>query len=127
MVQKYSIITLFLFLIAACKTESALFSEIPALSFNKIEKIQLEGKDSIVNIYINYTDGNGDIGLNSEDTTAPYNYGSKFFYNLFVELYTVENGVSSKIAIPFSADTINFNDRITNLTPTGKNKSINCW
>ncbi len=124
MLQKYNIIVVFLIFIASCKPESMQYSDIPALNFNKVDQILFNGKDSIVNIYVNYSDGDGDIGLNTNDTLAPYNFGSKYFHNLFIEMYKIENGVSSKITLPFSSDTINFNDRITNLTPTGKNKSI---
>jgi len=124
MLQKYIIILFFLLLLVACKPESSQFSDVPALKLNNVEQISLNGKDSIVNIYINYTDGDGDIGLNTEDTLSPYNFGGKFFHNLFIEVYKIENGVASKIVIPLTIDTINFNDRITNLTPTGKSKSI---
>lgn len=86
--------------------------------------MKFKGKDSFVNIVMTYTDGDGDIGLNVEDTFPPYQYGTKYFYNLFIDVYAVENGKAAKIPIPLSTDTINFNDRIANLTPTGKSKSI---
>lgn len=88
------------------------------------EQYKLNGKDSLLRLFIKYTDGDGDIGLEPDDTAAPFNYGSPFFYNLFIKVYAVENGVGSRIPIPLSTDTVNFNDRITNLTPTGKNKAI---
>ncbi len=86
--------------------------------------MKLGNEDSAVNIVISYTDGDGDIGLNTDDTLAPYNYGSKYFYNLFVNVYRVDNGIATRIAIPLTTDSVNFNDRITDLTPTGKSKAI---
>lgn len=122
--QKYNIILFFLLLVVACKPETSQFSNVPTINLLKTEQIPLNGKDSIINITLTYTDGDGDIGLNENDTFAPYNFGTKFFHNLFIELYKIENGIASKIVIPFTTDTLNFNDRITNLTPTGKIKSI---
>ena len=89
MLQKYNIIVVFLIFIASCKPESMQYSDIPALNFNKVDQILFNGKDSIVNIYVNYSDGDGDIGLNTNDTLAPYNFGSKYFHNLFIEIYKI--------------------------------------
>jgi hypothetical protein len=124
MVQKY--IKIFGFLVlAACQTTEFNFPKEPVISLNESPKqFQLNGKDSAVEISFHYTDGDGDIGLSSADTTAPFNYGSPYFYNLLVSVYRVDNGVAQKIAIPLSNDTVNFNDRIDNITPTGKNKAI---
>ncbi len=124
MLQKYYIISFFLIFIAACKPEASKFSNVPAINVLNVEQIPLNGKDSIVNILLSYTDGDGDIGLEDNDTFAPYNFGTKFFHNLFIELYEIKNGKASKILIPFTTDTLNLNDRIKNLTPTGKSKSI---
>ncbi len=87
-------------------------------------QVMRDGKDSSVIIELEYTDGDGDIGLEPADTLAPFNWGSKYFYNLYVNVYKVENGISSPILIPASTDTVQYNDRILNLTPTGKHKSI---
>lgn len=109
----------------ACKGEVFNFSNTPTLSIEKNpEQYKLNGKDSLVRLIIKYTDGDGDIGLEPEDTSAPFNYTSPFFNNLFVKVYYVENGISKPVLIPSTTDTINYNTRITNLTPTGKNKSI---
>lgn len=100
------------------------FSVIPTLTFQKIEKLQNNGKDSIVFIYVDYTDGDGDIGLEDSDTLPPFQFPSKYSKNLFISVFKVENGQSLPILIPLTTDTINFNDRMKTLTPTGKNKSI---
>ena len=124
MLQKYIKISVFV-LLSACKSEVFNFPNEPLLSIEKpAEQIKLNGKDSILKITVHYTDGDGDIGLEPSDTLAPFNYGGKFFYNLLIKVYAVENGVGKRIPIPLSTDTVNFNDRIANITPTGKNKAI---
>lgn len=128
MAQKYSLFGIILALLVSCKQESANFSDIPQIALTEVQQQKLNGKDSIVNITLHYQDGDGDIGLNTNDTLAPYNYTSKYFYNLIVSVYRIDNGIISKVITPpqppYPPDTIHYNDRITNLTPTGKSKSI---
>lgn len=128
MAQKYSLFVIILALLASCKQESTQFSEIPQIALTEVQQQKLNGKDSIVNITLHYQDGDGDIGLNTGDTMSPYNYTSKYFYNLIVSVYRVDNGIVSKVTTPVlppnPPDTIHYNDRITDLTPTGKSKAI---
>lgn len=91
---------------------------------NKVDQYQLNGKDSAVVILIDYTDGDGDIGLEDSDTIAPFQFPGPYFYNLYVTPYAVNNGVGKPIMIPSSTDSVNYNDRIKTLTPTGKYKAI---
>ncbi len=74
------------------------------------------GKDSVGEIRISYTDGDGNIGLYWYDTIEPlkYNYYLKFmqYYNKeLVEVKPVNSNVT-------------FNSRIPILTPRGRNKNI---
>jgi len=109
----------------SCKPDSLQFTDTPTLKLTTPPiQFQRNGKDSSVIIELDYTDGDGDIGLEPSDTFAPFNFGSKFFYNLYVDVYKVEDGKPIPIIIPLTTDTVRFNDRISNLTPTGKNKSI---
>lgn len=125
MAQKYSIIIIILIFITGCKQESNKDSIIPAISLKSVEQLKLKGKDSAVNFIISYTDGDGDIGLNPEDTIAPFNEGSPYYDNLIIEIFQVENGKASKISNPGNPiDSLNYNERIINLTPTGKSKGI---
>jgi hypothetical protein len=123
MFQKYTKIAILISLFS-CKTESSMFPLEPVINLEKVEQFQNKGKDSAVLIKLGYTDGDGDIGLNPNDTFPPFNFGSPYFYNLIVKVFEVKNGVEIPIMIPLTTDTIFFNDRIANLTPTGKNKSI---
>ncbi|MEZ4804950.1 MAG: hypothetical protein R2852_05575 [Bacteroidia bacterium] len=124
MFQKY-IKILVIVLLVSCKSEVFNFPDTPVLSIEKpAEQYKLNGKDSLVRLIIKYTDGDGNIGLDLSDTFPPFNYPNKFFYNLYINVYSVEDGIGKPIIIPLTTDTLNYNDRITNITPTGKNKSI---
>lgn len=75
-----------------------------------------EGYDSLGYVLITYTDGDGDIGLDSTDTVEPY------LYNYYFTFKAMKNGILQPIELPDTA--INFNSRIPILTPSGKNKNI---
>lgn len=107
------------------KTE---FSEIPFIQFTTFEQLKTaSGKDSIGILKLYFTDGDGDMGLNSSDTLSPYNKGSQYYYNFFITYFEKQNGVWTKVVLPPpfpGADTLTNNSRIPNLTPTGQNKSL---
>lgn len=123
MVQKYIFFVL-IAVLSACNSEEIQFSEIPELTFRGIEQYKLNGIDSAVTISLDYTDGDGDIGLEVKDSLPPFQFKGPYFYNLLITIYQVENGVKKPLLIPSTTDTVNFNDRIKTLTPTGKNKAI---
>ncbi len=52
---------------------------------------------------IEFTDGDGDIGLRQRDTLPPYDIDSKYYYNFFLEYYEQVNGQMKKteLLIPF--------------------------
>ncbi len=90
-----------------------------------VKKIN-SNQDSLVLVTFSYTDGDGDIGLSETDTASPFKFGQLYFHNLHVA-YFVNNGSGYfKQVNPFSPsnDTIHFNERIENITPSGKNKAI---
>jgi hypothetical protein len=116
-------ITLSLLALQCKKPEKV--SEIPEIKF-----IDLPIKDTIDNLgnpvrrakLIFYlVDGNGDIGLKESDTFPPYNKGSKYYYNLYIDLYKRENGQMQQIplATPFYF-------RTKYIEPQGINKVLRC-
>lgn len=78
-----------------------------------------------------FEDGDGDIGLNSGDTNAPFNPASKYHYNLIITYFEMQNGVLTEVPILWfnpdteQYDTLTLSARIPNLTPQGINKAIN--
>ncbi len=71
------------------------FSEVPEIAFDKIERVFINSDgvkiDSIV-LSVKFKDGDGDLGLNSEDTISPYQEkkangtANEFFYNYYVTM-----------------------------------------
>lgn len=78
----------------------------------------IEFKDFIANkdtadLYINFTDGDGDIGLTQNDTVAPNNY------NCFISYIEKQKGVWVKRVLPFD-----FNYRVPVINTSSKKKTI---
>lgn len=94
------------------KTEK--FPDVPAISFKSFEFFG----DS-ASLTISFTDGDGDIGLNSSDNGAPYDTSSIYYYNLFLRHSEKVNGVWNNVVF---RDSIFY--RIPRITPTGQNKTL---
>lgn len=95
----------------------------PAISFsyfNLTDTIDDLGNNiTLYTFAIDFTDGDGDIGLEENDTISPFNPGSPYYYNLWVTPFEKNNEIYTEIqtAIPFHA-------RIPYLTPSGQNQSL---
>jgi hypothetical protein len=117
------------FFVQSC-SKSETYPNVPTLGYDGYSKFKGEnGKDSFITLHLTFTDGDGDIGLTSSDSVPPFSYGSPYFNNLIVEFFSIENGQETKLRSSFfndslDGDTVNFNQRIENLTPKGKDKSI---
>jgi len=91
----------------------------PKIEFNSYERdTAVDGKDSLIKIKISYTDGDGDIGLDSTQLDEPYKY------NYFIKFNQLIDGNLVDVFPPPPNDTLTFNSRIPILTPAGKNKNI---
>ena len=100
-------------LLSAClKTEA--FPTEPHITF----KSYVSSPDSS-ELTISFTDGDGDIGLDQGDTLSPYNLGSPWYHNFFVDYYKMDNGawVLQQFTLPLYY-------RIPVITPTGQNKAL---
>lgn len=64
------------------------------------------GLDTGLVLRFTYTDGDGNVGLSSNDTLPPYDK------NVMVEYYEKQGNDFVKILIPGTSDTLNFNSRI---------------
>jgi hypothetical protein len=102
------------------------YSNIPEIQFKKYEIIKnMQNRDSALKLTITYTDGDGDLGLTQADTFPPFDTGSIFYNNLFAYYYEYIEGKWTQVTVnDFSTDTIRFNYRFPNLTPTSDNKAI---
>jgi len=81
-------------------------------------------------LVFSYTDGNGDLGLDSRDTLFPYDKDGNYYYNLMIEYFEKQNGTF--VEVPLLSwnsdssyfDTLTFNSRFPVLTPISGNLNI---
>lgn len=108
---------LVLFHLNSCRIDKEL-SPIPSINLldSKVLPYPDNQRDSLIIINLTYRDDDGDIGFPENDTSTNA--------NLFVSFFEWINGAKQVYVSPLSGDTLHFNERITSLTPTGKNKSI---
>ena len=122
----YTILILAAGLILSCNDPESL-PIVPEIKYKSVEKVtNISGKDSLIKLTFSYLDGDGDLGLSSEDTMPPFNYapGNKFYHNIFIDYYEQKGGKFVPVTIPFTTDTVRFLYRMAVLTPEGKNKAI---
>lgn len=95
--------------------ESVDFPDEPEIEFKSFER----NDDGSADLTIEFTDGDGDIGLNEGDTTGKYAPGKKYFHNLFVHYYEKQDGewVKRDLNPPYFY-------RVPVITPDGKNKAL---
>jgi hypothetical protein len=110
MKERFPSILLLFFTLSLCSSclKKEDISPIPLIAFKDF----VANKDT-ANLYINFTDGDGDIGLTQNDTTPPNNY------NCFISYIEKQNGVWVKRDLP-----IEFNYRIPMVNTSNKKKSI---
>jgi len=75
--------------------------------------------DSAVLVF-SFQDGDGDVGLNEEDTLAPFNVEGENYFNLYCYYYELQNSewiFYNNIATPFYY-------RVPRVTPTGQNPTL---
>jgi hypothetical protein len=96
----------------SCK-KTNIYPEEPVIEFKSFEKISNEtGIDQEGYLTISFTDGNGDIGLEDEDTLPPFNKGSEYYYNFYIFYLEKQNGEFVEADIP-----IDFHSRIPYVEP----------
>jgi hypothetical protein len=114
------IVLIALFLIASVLSSCVKHESYPIEPVIKYESFgvmaDVNQRDSLGQLTISYTDGDGDIGLYDYDTIEPYKY------NFFLKFFSMKNNQLVEL-IPVDSS-LGFNARIPILTPTGKNKNI---
>ena len=114
-----STITISFILMTSCMKKES-FSIIPQIGFVSYYNVFDTGHIAKRGILtISFQDGDGDIGLYSWDTSPPFDTGSIYYYNYYIDYYEKRNGIFVKDTLP-----IPFNTRIPYLTPDDPNKNI---
>jgi hypothetical protein len=112
---------LLLFVAVSCVDEKQ-FSDVPFLRYEGLswEKIQVDGFGEVdrLRIKLYMTDGDGDVGLEDDQTSPPFDADSPYHYNLWIRY--LEKQADSLVEIQ-SAE---FSARLPNLTPDGQNKTL---
>lgn len=106
-------IGLLLVALTGCRPEKKFPAE-PVIEFKSFT--QYGDSASLV---INFTDGDGDIGLGESDSQPPFDTGSTYYHNLFLEYDTLENGTWRRVQF-----LLPLYYRIPRITPTGQNKTL---
>jgi len=105
-----------------CKPEEFNDPIEPVISLENIALLKDSlGNDSIINVTLKFSDGDGDFGLNSDDTMSPFRFGEPFLNNMWI---TLEYMDASNAWIEASNDSLGLDQRVLRLTPEGKYKSI---
>lgn len=111
---------IFLILLFACLTaciKEEQYPIEPKIEFGGFTVIRdVSGKDSVGDLSISYTDGDGDIGLYDYDTAEPYKYN---YYLKFMQFHNKQ-----LVEVKPLDTSLTYNSRIPMLTPAGRNKNI---
>lgn len=93
----------------------------PVIGLEGVGIVKREGGlDSLLLIHFWYQDKDGDLGLSDGDTTDLF----RGFNNLQIDFFEKQNGIYKPLVIKGTSIPADFDQRIPNLTPTGKNKEI---
>ena len=96
------------------------YPEYPVISF---DSFYAEGEVGYITIA--FTDGDGDIGLTSTMTDAPYDTASFYHNNMFVEYWEYNDALDQwEHALDPLNEPITFKYRVPWITPEGQNKAL---
>lgn len=128
---KISIVFFILLALSSC-LKPVQYPDEPNVEFVQFD---IQGDSGIITFF--FTDGDGDIGLNPNQIDPPYDPGSFYHYNVYLEYYEVMGGQLVKGTMDPNGenaafqqnnnqpyDTIPNGFRIEDITPFGQNKSL---
>lgn len=121
-IQKTALITLLLssIVVTGCGDDDTLPDE------PKINEIWFEKETN--ELKIRFTDGDGDFGLEPDQTDPPFNQlnadstDNFYYHNLHVDVFFKEDG--AWLPVPLEVDAPGFKYRIPDLTPEGQSKQL---
>lgn len=80
------------------------YSDIPEISYlSFLTEKNISGKDVKGFLILEFTDGNGDIGLSQSDTLPPYQVSGEHYYNFFATFYQKINNHFEPLSTPYNA------------------------
>ncbi len=127
MKKKFLILLFFSLLFFACIKKD----EYPPEPYVEYKEFYVLNNDSAI-FTLKFTDGDGDIGLSSDDFPYPTGADGKYHYNLYMDYYFKDtDGIYKQYAeyislpAPGYIDTTRFKYRTQRLESKAKNKSLN--
>lgn len=118
-------------LVVSCRKEEEYPLE-PVISYEGFVFLQ-NSQTGVINtglLRINYTDGDGDIGLDQGDTLFPYHKSGDYHYNLVIRYYEQQQGEFVEVPLvryfpeTQTYDTSTFSARIPPLIPKDQTEAI---
>ncbi len=94
---------------------------VPAVSFSDFI---IFGDNDSAQILIDFTDGDGDIGMLDSDTLPPFNFDGNHYYNLFLHYYEKDDEKGWVKGKDFDGNPIIFNFRLHPVLPYSQSKGI---
>jgi hypothetical protein len=92
----------------------------PHIEFVSFDKISNStGVDDQGTLVLSFTDGDGDVGLDEDQTYSPYDTTSMYYYNIFIKYFEKQSGQYIEVKLNPSN-----NGRLPNLTPEGEKKAL---
>lgn len=71
-----------------------------------------------------FTDGDGDIGLNDDEDEAPYDTSSYYYYNIYMDYYEKDDANGWQRGLDLAGDSISFKYRIERINVKGKQRGM---
>jgi hypothetical protein len=100
------------------------YSELPSVEFKQVylaDTVDVLGNDvKLQNITVVVIDGDGNLGLNSEDTVADFAPGKEYYNNLFIQISAKQDGTYNSL----TKLSENLKYRIPYKAPIGQNKYL---
>jgi hypothetical protein len=95
----------------------------PVLKFKDFIYVENEKGEVTKGILVlEFTDGDGDIGLGQADTLPPYHHTGDYYYNFMIAMYTKHD--DKYLPVIFPDTTYTFNSRIPPIVFNGNSKAI---
>jgi len=113
-----TILAIFILLLTSC-FENPNYPDQPIVTYKSFV-IENDSAD----FSFDFTDGNGDIGLSDDEVAPPYNLGSYYYYNLYVQYYEKDDILGWVPGKDLAGDSIIFKYRIKPIIDGGKEKPL---
>jgi hypothetical protein len=114
----FAILAIFILLLPSC-FDNPNYPDEPVLTY---KEFVIEGDSA--DLSFEFTDGNGDIGLGESELSPPYNQGSYYYYNLYVQYYEKDGALGWVPGLDANGDSIIFKYRLKPILEGGKEKAL---